>query len=250
VISDLSAYCKFILMMHLLLIFLAVVQEAIVVAKEDHAHHAEFSCAKDGITPLFSPTDPVGADKRKVASTGDMFIQSPSLKLQQVVGGSAQDDTQDVASTHAMEDMLQREQVAEIDMLESQVRQGQAELGLIEQRLGQVERKLVEEETAKIEHHLGLLMQEHMPRGMPGVVQLPPLQAAQIAQGVQIAPLQTAPLSQLPPIAQGQVPQMQGLQEWLQPMMNNVQPQQVQQAAMAAPFQGLLPNPAVYAGVR
>lgn len=247
-------------MMHLLLIFWAVVQEAIVVAKEDHAHHADSSCAKDGTTPLFSPTDPVGADKRKVASTGDVFIQSPSLKLQQVVGGLAQDDTQDVASTRAMEDMLQREQVAEINMLESQVRQGQAELGLIEQRLGQVERKLVEEETAKIEHPQqilqeqrlppGLLMQEQMPRGMPGVVQLPPLQAAQIAQGVQIAPLQTAQLSQLPPIAQGQVPQMQGLQAWLQPMMNNVQPQQVQQAAMVAPFQGILPNPAVYAGVR
>lgn len=248
--------------MHLLLIFGAVVQEAIVAAKEDHVHHADSLCLKDGATPLFShrsPADPVGADKRKVASTGDIFIQNPLLKLQHVVGGSALDDTQEIDSTRAMEDMLQREQVAEINMLESQLRQGQAELGLIEQRLGQVERKLVQEETANIEHPQQPLQEQRVPPGllveqmtqrMPGVVQFPPLQAAQIAQGVQFAPFQTAPVSQVPPMSlSGQAPQMQGLQAWLQPMVNNVQPQ-VQQAAMVAPLQGMMPNPAVYAGVR
>lgn len=248
--------------MYHLLMLIAIVQEATIVAEEDDVCHADSSCWKGGTTSVFSrrsSSDPVSGDKRKMGSAGDVFIQSPTLKLQHVVGEFAQDDTQESDSTRTMEDILQREQVAEINMLESQLRQDQAELGMVEQRLGQVERKLVQEEAANKEHLQqpsqeqrvppGFLVQEQMLPRIPGVVQLPPLQAAQLAQGLQIAPLQAAQVSQTSPFVQGQAPQMQGLQGWLQPMVNNV-PLQLQQAAMVAPLQGILPNPAVYAGVR
>lgn len=254
-------------MMYPFLVLVFVVQEAIIVAKEDDVCHADASCWKGGTTSPASrgrSSDPVGGDKRKMGSAGDVFIQSPTLKLQHVVGESAQDDTQESDSTRAMEDLMQREQVAEINMLESQLRQDQAELSMVEQRLGQVERKLAQEEAANSEHRQqpqqeqrlppGMLVQEQILSRLPGVVQLPPLQAApfaQVAPGMQIAPIQpVAQLQQMAPVAaQGQAPQMQGLQGWLQPMVNNAPPP-LQQAAVVAPVQGILPNPAMYAGVR
>lgn len=270
--------------MYHFLILVAAVQEAMVAAKDGDVCQADSTCWKVATTSVFSRSvaaEQDSTDKRKLAATGDVFIQSPTFKLQHVVAESAQDDAQDIESTRAMEDMLQREQVAEINMLESQLRQEQAELGLVEQRLGQVERRLVQEESNNKEQFQrpvqeqgvppGLLVQEQMLQRMPGVVQLPPLQAAQLAQrvqfaplqaaqvsqamplaqGVQFAPLQAAQISQAMPVVQGQVPQLQGLQGWVQPVVNNVPPplQQIN-AAMVAPLQGDQPNPAVYAGVR
>lgn len=238
-------------MKHRCLILAAVVRGAALAAQDADVCRADSTC-------------------RKLAAAGDVFIQSPAHKLQ-LVGAGLAEDTQDIESTRAMEDLLQREQVAEINMLEAQLRQEQAQLGLVEQRLGQVERELVHED--RFQHPVqeqsvlpGLLAQEQTLQPMPGGVQLPPLQAAQFAQGVQFAqpqptqilqaippaqgvrfaPLQAAQVAQAMPAAQGLAPQLQQLQGppgWLQPMVNNVLPQ-------VAPLQGIQLNPAGYAGLR